>query len=301
MMKKIFFAVFLVILLTMAGCNSPPEQNAVTDSTVDTQAGQNDNGQTVTTVPEEKIATTQVEAAQPVETKPAVGADLKAQLMGLFSGATKEYMVAYDTTISGGGQPDYTAKMTYYLKGADKLRVDTLANMPGAGDSRFYKVSGDFIMCNKQGADWSCIKIPQQDPSKDPNNQSAEIQKNFGTSEIAQLPDRVIAGVTAKCFKMIVSVNADEAKQIGMSTFVNTYCISSDGVLLFSDSQSNNMHIVQQATSYVTNVADSEFVPPAEPKDIASGIPGVPTGNPTGYTLPDGVTMPEIPATDEGG
>ena len=301
MMKKIFFAVFLVILLTMAGCNSPPEQNAVTDSTIDTQAGQNDNGQTVTTVPEEKIATTQASAAQPDETKPAAGTDLKAQLMGLFAGGAKDYMVAYDTTISGDGQPAYTAKMTYYLKGVDKLRMDTLANMPGAGDSRFYKISGSFITCNKQGADWTCIKIPQQDPSKDPTNQSAEIQKNIETSDITQLPDRVIAGVTAKCYRMIVSVNTDEAKQSGMSSWDNTYCVSTDGVLLFSDSQSNNTHIVQEATSYVKGVADSEFVPPATPKDLSSGIPGVPTGNPTGYTLPDGVTLPKMPSADEGG
>ena len=300
-MKKIFFAVFLVILLTMAGCNSPPEQKAVTDSTVATQAGQNDNDQTVTTVPEEKTVTTQAEGTQPVETKPAAGTDLKAQLMSLFTGGAKDYMVAYDTTISGDGQPDYTAKMTYYLKGEDKFRMDTFANMPGAGDSRFYKVSGSFIMCNKQGADWSCIKMPQQDPSKDPKKQTEEIQKNIETSEITQLPDRVIAGTNAKCYKMIVSVNTAEAKASGMSSFESIYCVSADGVLLFSDSKNNNMHIVQEATSYVKGVADSEFVPPATPKDLASGIPGMAAGQPTGYTLPDGVTLPEMPSADVGG
>ena len=301
MMKKIFFAVFLVILLTMAGCNSPPEKKAVTDSTVATQAGQNDNGQTVTTVSEEKTVTTQADAVQPVETIPAAGTDLKAQLTNLFANVAKDYMVAYDTTISGDGQPDYTAKMTYYLKGEDKLRMDTFANIPGAGDSRFYKISGDFIMCNKQGADWSCIKMPQSDASKDPKKQTEEIQKNIQASEITQLPDRVIAGVTAKCYKMIVTVNTDEAKKSGMSSFDSIYCVSADGVLLFSDSKNNNMHIVQEATSYVKGVADSDFVPPATPKDLPSGIPGMPTGKPTGYTLPDGVTLPEIPATDEGG
>jgi hypothetical protein len=298
MMKKLTFAVFLVVLLTMAGCNSPPDQNAVKDTTPTQETG-NDNGQTVTTVPGEEIATTLPEEIKPVDTKPDSGTDLKAQFMGLFTGGAKDYMVSYDTTVSGDGQPEYTASMAYYIKGDDKLRVDTLANMPGASDSRFYKVSGSFVMCNKQGGSWNCIKMPnQQDSSQDPKKQTDEIQKNMETSQITQLPDRVIAGVNAKCFQMIVSVNTEQAKASGLSTWENIYCVSADGVLLFSDSKNDKMHVVQEATSYVKGVADSEFVPPAQPKDISSGIPGVPGGKPTGYTLPDGVTMPEMPSSD---
>jgi hypothetical protein len=281
-MKRIF-AVFLVILLATAGCNSPPEQNAAKD-----------------TAPSQE--TTQADEVKPVDTKPDAGTDLKAQFTSLFTGGAKDYMVSYDTTVSGAGQPGYTAKMAYYLKGVDKLRVDTLADIPGAGDSRFYKVSESFIMCNKQGGVWNCIKMPQQqDSSQDPKKQTEEIQKNIETSEITQLPDRIIAGVSAKCYRMIVSVSTEEAKASGMSSWDNTYCVSTDGVLLFSDSMNDKTHIVQEATSYVKGVADSEFVPPAQPKDLASGIPGAPAGQPAGYTLPEGVTMPIMPSAEEEG
>lgn len=298
-MKKMFFAVFLVILLTMAGCTSTPKQEEVKETSSTQETTSEDTGGTVTTLSEEETVTTEASVVKPVDTKPDAGSDLKAQLTSLFTGGAKDYMVAYDTTVSGDGQPEYTARMAYYLKGEDKLRVDTLADMPGAGDSRFYKVSGSFVMCNRQGGAWNCIKMPQpQDSAQDPKKQTDEIQKNIETSQITQLPDRVIAGVNAKCYKMIMSVNTAEAKASGLTSWENIYCVSADGVLLFSDSKSDKMHVVQEATSYVKGVADSEFVPPVEPKDLSFKAPN---GSPTGYTLPDGVTMPELLSTEESG
>jgi hypothetical protein len=292
MMKKII-AVLLVILLTIAGCTSPPKQDAVKDTTPGQETTQNEDGQTVTTVLEKETATTQ---AKPSDDKPNVATDLKTQLKSLFSSAALEYTVAYDTTMSGAGQPEYKAQMTYYLKGQNKMRVDTLANMAGAGESRFYMIDGSFIMCNKQGEAWNCIKIPQQESSQDPKKQAEDIQNNIDMSEITQLPDRIIAGVTAKCYKMVVTVTTQEARNSGMSTWDNTYCLSPEGVLLYSDSNNQNMHVIQEATSYKTSVADSDLVPPVEPKDLVSGVPGMQAGQPTGYTLPDGVTMPEMPS-----
>jgi uncharacterized protein YcfL len=292
MMKKII-AVLLVILLTIVGCTSPPKQDVVTDTTSGQETGKEDTGQTITTVLEKETVTTQ---ANPGEDKPNEATDLKAQLKSLFGKAAIEYTVMYDTTMSGAGQPEYKAQMAYYIKGQDKMRVDTLANMPGAGESRFYMIDGNFIMCNKQAGEWNCIKMPQQDSSQDPKKQAEDIQNNIDMSAISQLPDRIIAGVTAKCYKMVVTVSTQEAKNSGMSTWDNTYCLSPEGVLLYSDSNNQNMRVIQEATSYKTSVADSDLVPPAEPKSLVSGVPGMQAGQPTGYTLPDGVTMPEMPS-----
>jgi hypothetical protein len=272
-MKKIFFAVFLVILLTVAGCTSPPKQDDVKDTTLGQETGNDDTGETVTT------------QANPNEDKPGIVTDLKAQLKGLFSNAARQYTVAYDTTMSGAGQEEYKAQMAYYIKGEDKMRVDTLADMPGAGESRFYMIDGSFIMCNKQGGEWSCIKMPQQkDVSQDPKKQAEDIQKDIDLSDISQLPDRVIAGVSAKCYKMILTITSEEAKNAGMSSWENIYCVSPEGVLLYADSNNENMHVIQEATSYKNSVADSDFVPPATPMDLASGIPGM--------------TMPDMPSEE---
>jgi len=299
MMKKIVFAVLLVILLTVAGCTSAPKQDAVTDTPSGQETGKEDTGKTVTTVTEKETVTTQ---AKPGEDKPNAVTDLKAQLKGLFASAARQYTVAYDTTMSGAGQQEYKAQMAYYIMGENKMRVDTLADMPGAGESRFYMLDGSFIMCNKQGGEWNCIKMPpQKDSSKDPKKQAEDIQKDIDLSEISQLPDRVIAGVTAKCYKMILTITSAEAKKAGLSSWENIYCVSPEGVLLFSDSRNENMHVIQEASSYKNSAADSDFVPPAQPKDLASGMPGMATGQPTGYTLPEGVTMPKMPSTDVGG
>jgi outer membrane lipoprotein-sorting protein len=277
MMKKMFFAVFLVILLTVAGCTNAPKQEDVKESSSTQETLSEDIGGTVTTLSEEETVTTQ--EIKTADTKPAGGTDLKFQLKGLFSNAAKEYMVAYETTLSGGGQPEYKAQMAYYIKGDSKMRVDTLsADMPGAGESRFYMLDGSFIMCNKQGGEWNCIKMPQQaDSSKDPKKQSEDIQNDIDLSEISSQPDRVIAGVTAKCFKMIVTISSEEAKNAGISSLENIYCLSPEGVLLYSDTTTENMHVIQEATSYSNTVADSDLVPPAEPKSLSFSGPDAPS------------------------
>ncbi len=269
MVKNVLFAVFLVTLLINAGCNSPPQQAALQTSTTQA-AGQENAGQTVTTVAGAKTVTTV--ANTQATGNSGTGTDLNAQVKSLFQNGAKEYMVAYDTTMTGGAQNSYNGQMAYYVK-ADKLRMDTLAQTQGLGESRVYLSSNVYIVCNKQGAAWSCIKMPQQDTSQDPKKQADVIQKSIDTSVVSQLTDRVIVGVTAKCYKVTISATANGVPG-GMPSGDYTYCISPDGVLLYSESNSGGMHVVQEATNYKTSVSDSDFVPPAEPIDLTAGMPG---------------------------
>ena len=262
---KTMFAFFLAILLIAAGCTSAPE-----DESKDTSSARTTQGGTETTMPtisegtEPAVAST--EGTATTQAEPDVLSDLKTQVKNLFSNAAKEYAVAYDTTMSGPEQPEYKTRMSYYIKGEDKMRVDTQAEMPGAGESRFYMLDGTFIICNEQTGEWACLEIPKpDDTSKDPKEQVAELQNSIETSEISELPGRVIAGVSARCYKMTVVVNA----RGGTSSWESLYCLSPEGVILYSDTDNGNTRMIQEATSYKNSVEDSDLVPPAEPKSLS--------------------------------
>ncbi len=277
-MENVLFAVFLAALLITAGCNSPPEQS--TQQTTSTQgADQGNAGQTVTTAAGGNAVTTEAitvsTSASTTQTtaNPSAATDLNAQLKSLLQNGANEYMVAYDTTMSGSAQNNYNGEMDYYVKG-DNVRVDTLIQVQGMGESRFYLLSNNYVICSKQGSDWTCMKMPPQNNSNDPKKQSEEIQKSIDKSVVVQLSDRLIAGVTAKCYKITVSATASDVSQGIMPSGEYTYCISPDGVFLYSEGTTEGVHIVQQAKSYTTSVPDSDFVPPAEPTDLTAGIPG---------------------------
>jgi hypothetical protein len=269
---NVLFAIFLVTLLLTAGCNSPPKENA--QQTTSTQAaGQENAGQTVTTITTRANAVTTITSTTQTSVNPGAGTDLNAQLKSLLQNGAKDYMAAYDTTMTGSGQNDYKGEMDYYVK-ADKVRVDTLIQVQGMGESRFYLLSNDYIVCTKQGSDWACIKMPQQDSSKDPNQQSEDIQNSIDKSVVVNLPDRVIAGVPAKCYKITVTATTNDVSRGIMPSGEYVYCISPDGVILYSEGTTGGVHIVQEAKRYTTSVSDSDFVPPSEPKDLTAGMPG---------------------------
>lgn len=284
-MKRMFFSVFLVILLIVAGCTSAPKQEEMNDTSSGSESVQEDTRSTESTVSGEETVTTVLAEetpttrAKPEETIIDVESDLKAQLKDLFSNAAREYTVAYNTAVSGKGQENYRAQMVYYIKGVDKMRIDSLSDVSGSGETQLYILDERLIMCNKQSGEWNCLKMPSNaQSSQDPKKQSEDIQGGIDRSDITQLPGRVYAGVNAKCYKMVLSVSTQEAENSGMSSFDSTYCLSPEGVLLYSDTSAENMHMIQEATSYKTSVADSDFVPPAEPKDLSFSASGMPAG-----------------------
>jgi len=227
------------------------------------------SGGVVTTLSEEKTVSTRAESEG---TAVESGADVKARLKDLFSNAAREYMAVYETTFSGGGQPDYATQMAYYVKGGDKVRIDIKSADSEAGESQMYLTGKTFVMCNKQEGTWNCMKMPQNAQfSQDPGKQAADIKEGIDAGDITQLPGRVVAGVNARCYRLVVSGGAAD----NVSPWESTYCVSPEGILLYSDTTEGDMHMTQEAVSYKTSVEDSAFVPPAQPTDMSFSSPAM--------------------------
>ena len=257
MKKMILFAVFVTSILAISGCTSPPQGGA------DTKASPTVGGK----------------VSESTSSGGGIAEDVKSGLKDLFRNRAREYVVAYDTTMTMEGT-EQKAETTYYTKGEDKIRMDTTTDVQGMGavESRFYMFPNQLVMCSKQSGQWTCMKMQQQEESTDPDQQMRDIEDNIDQSPVTRLPDRVIAGVAAKCYKMTTSIKAPEAGETGMSSWETSYCISDDGVLLYSDSKSGNVHTVMEATKYSTTVSDSDFVPPAQPVDMMETLKNMSQG-----------------------
>jgi len=143
-------------------------------------------------------------------------------------------------------------------------------------ESRYYINKDDFVMCNRQGGEWSCMQIQkgQERQTEDVNKNMDELKKNVETHPVTRLPDRVIAGVNCKCFKVTVSINVPQAKETGLSEFESTSCVSPEGIPLYTETRSESMTSIMEATKYSTHVSDADFIPPAEPVDMMEAMMG---------------------------
>jgi len=291
--KSILLAVFVAAVLVLAGCTAPPEK------------GKDEVKQT-----NEEVKTTNADDGKTtVSTAPGSGGgggglDVKGELTKLFGGRAREYYINYDMTVSTQTEKDYKSKMAQYVKGADMIRMDMVpvSDESGMGESRYYMSPGKFVMCNKQGSEWSCTLIQQQENNQkqDPQQTVKDIEKNIETSSVNRLPDRVIAGVKAACYKMTLNIINDQAREAGLSNWENTVCVSPDGIPLYSESKTEGMTSVMEATAYRNSVSDADFVPPAEPKDMMAYVNDLANkaGQQGGGEIPEG--MDENIPTDTG-
>jgi hypothetical protein len=182
-------------------------------------------------------------------------------------GKTIEYKAAYDISTNANGQPVVT-KMTQYMKGEDKIRLDT--DYQGV-EGRTYFLSNVLYMCTKQSGGWSCLKFSTQEDQM--NKAKDDIEKNIADYQIIADGTMQVAGVTANCFK-VTGKNIENYRS----------CYSSEGVPLYAKLDSGDGKATQTtemtATSYSTNVLDSDFVLPAEATEltIPSGVGGAGAG-----------------------
>ncbi len=173
----------------------------------------------------------------------AASDDLGA-LVGLSAGA--QYKVDY--TISLGG---ITLNMTGYAKGNLK-RTDT--SLMGSVSRSYTLADGDYT-CSSLQAGWSCRKRTSNVPSISVvQNIDQESLSNY---TITAEPDRQVAGVTAKCFKLV-----------GNGATMD-YCLSQEGAPLYLSSTTTGSNgspqtVEMTATSYSTQVADSDFELPSQ-------------------------------------
>jgi hypothetical protein len=232
-------ALFVVLALTLAACQSssptpvgrdqPQEQQANPTGGVPSGTG----GQQ----PSGKIAP-----------EDDARDDFKA-LIGKKSSLS--YMVEYDMTSSGTGGST-SGVMTQYVKGT-KFRTDTVAQ---GVESRTLLLADGMFSCSNQG-EWTCMKITVPE-TKDP---AKEAEDNAESSQVTALPSRTIAGVSTKCFRVIVSDGQVD------------YCLSPEGVPLYmkSSGEKDGVSYSSELTAkrYSTSVSDSAFELPAEAQDLS--------------------------------
>ena len=274
MEKNMLLVICMAAVLLSAGCNGPSGTKETTGST---QA-----------VSEEKTVTTQKSESG---SKPSGG--VLDDITGLFASRPVEYMVEYKTSITMKNEEESAGTMAFYYRGADQIRTDMyMDNM----ESRYYLNKDDFVMCNNQGGEWSCMKIQKgQSQQQDVNKNMDDLKKNVETNPVTRLPDRVIIGIICKCFNVKVTVNMQRAKETGLSEIESISCVSPQGVPLYTESKSEGMSSIQEATRYSTSVSDADFVPPAEPKDMMEALGGGSVANPG---QPAGGKTPETDVED---
>jgi hypothetical protein len=264
-MNKILLAVFLAAVLLTAGCNGTNTQQSnnggntqTTAAAAVTQPTSSGGGSAQTTQTIQTLPTTQTTAV-------SSGGALD-DIKGLLGMGLRQYMVVYQMTFSGQNQPGYSGTMTYYLKSDGKVRTDTSADQM---ETRIYVKAGSATSCTKQGEEWACYIIPVQQDQTDVGKNLEDAKNNIDTSPVTPLPDRVLAGVNCKCFKMTVTTKAPQE-----IVWDETYCLSPEGVPLYTEAKSASLQSVMTATKYSTQVSDADFVPPAEPQDLSKLMQG---------------------------
>lgn len=270
--------VLCIAAVLFSGCSAPQEGAKET---------KDDTGKEVSG---EKGATQSTQAASGSEDSGGLLNDLKS----LVSLRPLQYMVDYKTETSMGGEQETDGRMAMYYKGEDKVRTDTWM---GDIESRYIMSGGEVVMCNKQAGEWSCMRMSQaEDRETEINRNMEELEDNLDTSEVAQLPDRVVAGAKCKCFRIKIKTTLPDAQKAGLSEWDHVYCISPEGVPLYSESTSEKTRMVMEATRYSTTVSDSEFIPPAEPKDMMEMMGGGGSSRPSDRNPPEDAQ--DVPSED---
>jgi hypothetical protein len=276
MKNNLLFTVFIAAIVMISGCTSPPQGDK---GSVTTAAGSKDTLKSETGTEDTNAgaepgkgttATAKTTATTAGSSSGGLLGDVKSEFKKLFSGRSVQYMVNYNTRIAQKGQAEMTGTMAYYLKGQDKVRIDSTLDSGGMGETRIYIIAKSAIMCTQQTGEWSCMKFPQGADSN-PQDDLEQLQKDIDKSTVQMLPDRNIAGVNTKCFKVDVSSTAG-------SSVSTVSCMSGDGVPLYMESGNAEMSTVMEATKYTTSVSDADFTPPAEPQDLSQMYKDLPTG-----------------------
>jgi len=204
-------------------------------------------------------------AATPAQTSGGSGGALQ-DFLGFAGRTSLKYMVVYNL-VSSGSQA-FSGTMTQYImvSGAQtKMRVDTA--MQGQQTRMVYDGTTANSCANVNGA-WNCYTIQYQADTAQKTRD--DIKNNPSKYTVTALPDKTIAGVTAKCFE---STNSGSTVD---------YCYSSEGVPLYIKTVASGMTTEMTATSFSTSVSDSDFALPAGAttqnlNDLMKKIPQVPT------------------------
>jgi len=184
-----------------------------------------------------------------------------------------EFSVEYDYSISGSGSDDTWTFKQYFAK--NKYRMDS--NMQDS-EGRFYYVGDEIISCSKQDREWTCMKLEGAQEMEDPTEQFSDIEDDPDRFDSTYRGTRMIAGTTAHCW------GVDYGRSMGEMEI----CYNVDGIPLYMKASSGGTTMEMEAKSFKKGVSASDFVPPAEPMDMAAMMEQAYGGQmPEGYEMPD--------------
>lgn len=200
---------------------------------------------------------------------PANGNDVTfSDLWNMQSGLN--HRIEYKVTMTGTSNelPVSGSKYIYYFK-QNKMRTDiTASTSQGSVETRMYFSLDDkskVTNCTQFNGQWNCTfitidKLTEQGgtvPGSDAINESDYTITPDGT--------KTAAGLTGNCFKLV-------SKDPELSNYEARYCITSNGIPIYSISTAGNGTVELEATSVTNNVTDADFTPPATPREMV--VPG---------------------------
>lgn len=176
------------------------------------------------------------------------------------SGKLATYRVSYKMTTTGSGQDANAVEQTWYFK-PPKTRLDMSTSDGYGGTSKismFFLENGSF-MCTEASGAKSCLQLSAE--AAGAQNLGFEIQDSFQDDPAAfnatSREKRTIAGQQAFCYLVRGAAAAVFSE--------GTFCYTSTGVPLLSQWAAAGASFTMEATSFTTNVPDSDFKLPAEP------------------------------------
>jgi hypothetical protein len=193
------------------------------------------------------------------------GSSASAEFLKLLGAkANLEWKVAYTIANTDSEGETATMQLTQYMKTEKKIRMDMMA---AGTESQTFMVNGVATVCSKISGSWNCFKMDtDQQEEQTPASERYETQIEENPSDYGIVADgtKQVAGVTATCFKITQNADNVEAR----------YCFK-DSVPLYIYTKSPDFTSEMTATSYSKSVSDSDFVPPAEAKDINALVGGL--------------------------
>lgn len=170
------------------------------------------------------------------------------------------YRVAYELE-AGGVQGMQTVQ---YVKGKN-VRMDAIMPSQSIETRSITNLETmQTINCMKGPQGFACYRISAEGTDTGGAEQIDDVRSAPQNFDITYDGTMQVAGTTANCFRMV-------PKNKSFASMKS--CFSAEGVPLYLQVIGNDSKTVveMQATSYSTNVADSEFEPPAAVQEI--GLP----------------------------
>lgn len=174
--------------------------------------------------------------------------------------ALKEYMVAYD--IKNLFEGESVVKEAIYKKGANERADMSSSQFESRGITTLEKSTSCTKDVQSGQSGWTCFEVKNKEEAL---SAASSVEVNITTSEEDVKQEKVIfskdgtldiAGTTANCWKT----------QRPADKFTDRTCISKEGILLYSRSETDGKVTEISATAYSLSVSDDVFVIPAGAK-----------------------------------